>query len=42
MFRLYELDVKHALKAGKNTIRIEFASVSRYAQQEDERKAVPV
>lgn len=38
MFRLYELDVKHALKAGKNTIRIEFASVSRYAQQEDEKE----
>ena len=38
MFRLYEFDVKHALKAGENTIRIEFSSVSRYAQQEDEKE----
>lgn len=38
MFRLYEIDVKHALKAGINTIRIEFTSASGYAQQENDKE----
>lgn len=33
MFRQYELDVRSALMEGSNSIRIEFASVSRYAQE---------
>lgn len=38
MFRLYELDVKKALKAGENTIRIRFLSVSRFAAQKHREK----
>lgn len=38
MFRRYELDVKSVLKAGDNFIRIEFASVSRFAQEMADKK----
>lgn len=38
MFRLYELDIKKALRAGENKIRIVFNSVSRYAAQKHDEK----